>query len=155
MGKRGPKRQPTPIKILKGTYRRDRHGDIDAEPKAKRGMMRVPTWAALSATGKKVWADTLERIPDGIAGKTDVHMLVQYCKAWEQFLIAEKELDGTSRYYTTESGAIRQHPAVKELEASREAIRRIASLFGLSPSDRAGMKVETTQSSGVSTRRRA
>ena len=133
MGKRGPQPKPTAIKLLKGTFRQCRAPKN--EPKPKVIAPGCPTW--LRKEAKAEWKRLVkELLPDGLVTLRDRSILAALCDAWADFHESEKVLQKEGRTFTTEKGYIGQHPAVAMKNNAREQIRKLGSMFGLSPSSR-------------------
>src|SRR5438046_1986941 len=126
MGKRGPRRTPSTLRMLRGTFRKDR-GSAN-EPRPPLGAV-CPKWLAPAA--KKEWqrlAGWLES--EGLLTIADEAAFAGYCAAfarWHRFerLAAKARADvAISQGYAS--------AATKALHQLSQLLAR----FGLSPSDR-------------------
>jgi P27 family predicted phage terminase small subunit len=138
MGKRGPAAKPTALKVLEGTYREDRHG---GGMRAPNGLPLKPAW--LGEIASKVWDECigeLELIP-GLLSPVDGPALATYCHAWQRFHDSQREIDiNGSITCVSEKGGEYMHPAVAIQHKAIELIAKIGAKFGMTPSDRAGLK---------------
>lgn len=83
------KRLPDNVHKLRGTLRKDRHGDPSSKPKLKNQIPRMPTW--LNANGKAEWKRiTKEMKKMGIITNADRTVLAQYCQLYSE-LVADRE----------------------------------------------------------------
>lgn len=144
MGKRGPKPTPKAVKRRRGTYRGDRDGGT---PEPEREKPRRPTW--LGDEAGKLWpAIAAELDAMGVLARVDQTTLALLCQALADYLAARAVVDeaaaeGEVRFCaTTDKGNIIQHPAVGVMNKSWERVVKLAREFGMTPSARAGLKVE-------------
>lgn len=110
----------------------------ERQVKAKPGTPKRPEW--LRDNAKSIWDSTVklvqENMPD-ILSEVDSDALALYCDAWADFLEAVETLRVEGNYRLA-----RRHPASV---MKREAADRIESgmkKLGLSPVDRAALKIE-------------
>lgn len=151
----GRKPIPTALKIARGTYRQDRHGDPDSQP-APDVLTKVPTAPrTLGKVGRKKWKDTAGKlIVLGLLTPVDLDALEIYCAAWDELAICDAELEKTGAYFTADSGYMGQHPVVNRRFKAIDNIRRFMTEFGMTPSSRTSVQVTTPPKSGVRTRTR-
>jgi P27 family predicted phage terminase small subunit len=144
MGLRGPAAKPTAYKVLEGTYREDRHG---GGVRAPDGLPVKPNW--LGETAAMVWDKTIDELRDvpGLLSPMDGPALACYCLAWQELHEADATIAAEGLTCQSEKGATYQHPAVGIRHKAIELIAKIGAKFGMTPSDRAGLKpaVQTTQ----------
>lgn len=155
MGKRGPKRTPTSVKIARGTHRKDRDGDPALEPQPEQ-IAAPPPPAHLGKVGRGKWQDLAPRLARiGLLTEADVEALTLLCEAFEEKATCEAKLTEDGEYYWTESGYCGVHPAVSRLQRTIDRIRKLLAAFGMTPSDRAGLKLQTADTvKKVQTRKR-
>lgn len=138
MGLRGPAAKPTALKVLDGTYREDRHGgDVHAPV----GAPLKPDW--LGDIAARVWDERVEQLMSvpGLLSPLDGPALATYCHAWQRFHDAQKEIEANgSITCVSEKGGEYMHPAVATQHKAIELIAKIGAKFGMTPSDRAGLK---------------
>src|SRR2546421_647039 len=88
MPKGGHNAKPTGLKVLEGTYRRDR---AKREPKPLPVAPACPSW--LDATGRAKWRELkpqLDRL--GLLTEIDGDALAAYCSAWSRYQAALNRL---------------------------------------------------------------
>ncbi len=156
MGKRGPKRAPTAQKIARGTHRKDRDGDPAAEPKPDQIEAPKPP-AHLGQVGRAKWLDLAPRLAKiGLLTENDLEALALLCESFGEKAACEATLQEHGEYTVLENGYIAAHPAIARLDRAIKRIRQLMAAFGMTPSDRAGMKIQTANSTqkAVQTRKR-
>ncbi len=139
---RGRKPKPTRLKVIGGTYRADRHGNVrGAEPMPRRGRPQCPSW--LSGEAKSKWrkiVPELDRL--GLLTVIDGDCLAAYCEAWAEFRSATETLAADGYTVATGNGGVKAHPAVARQRSAWKAMREFASLYGLDPSSRTRLTVQ-------------
>ncbi len=147
VGRRGPKPQPTAIKIARGTEsRRINH----AEPRPPAGLPEPPDWLSPAARAK--WDALVPMLASTrMLTVLDGDVLVQYVTTWEQWRrhldLVQKGLDViVSR---DEGGKLRYTqiaPSATLVRRYGEQLHRIAQQFGMTPSSRSSIRVEDAAS---------
>ena len=140
MGKRGPSPKPTHLKLLEGNPGKrplNMH-----EPKPKPTTPSMPTW--LNPLAKKEWRRISKELAGlGLLTCVDGAALAGYCTAYAAVQNAEKEIqDYGSTTYTTDTGFIRDIPAIARQQKYLALMRNYLSEFGLSPSSRSGIDIK-------------
>jgi len=140
MGKRGPSPKPTHLKLLEGNPGKrpiNKH-----EPKPKPTTPSVPKW--LNPLAKKEWRRiSKELIGLGLLTCVDGAALAGYCTAYAAVQEAENEINRYGRTtYKTDTGFIRDIPAIARQQKYLALMRNYLSEFGLSPSSRSGVNVK-------------
>ena len=138
MGKRGPAPKPTSLKLIQGTYRKDRAAPNEPQPEPG-----VPTCPAhLKGEARREWkriAPVLQSM--GVLTKADRPSLAGYCSAWEDYVESDKILRKEGRFVQSPNGFPMQHPAVNAKAKALTLMKQYLALFGLSPSDRTRVSV--------------
>ena len=146
----GRAKTPTSIKIMRGTFRADRDGDADVAP----GAVEPPIW--LNEKSLKVWHDVVEKLGSipGLVTTVDAMSLGRYCQDWVEYwtLLGVVEIEGHT--VESEAGNLYQHPAVGAKNKAADRLARFESRFGMTPSDRVGLRVDKPPE-GVRSRQRA
>ncbi len=144
MGKRGPRPQPTELKVLHGA-RRDRINTAEPQPAA--GEVVAPE---LSAAAREVWdrlAPDLEA--KGVLTPWDADEFAGFCDAVARRDEAARQLDKHGevirapvfdRNGKPTGQRIVTSPWLSVWKAATDAVLRYGSRFGLSPSDRSQIK---------------
>jgi P27 family predicted phage terminase small subunit len=133
MGARGPKPKPSHIKLMEGTYRKDRVPKNEPRPKAR--APSCPAW--LSAEGKAEWKRQVGELSElGLLSTLDRGALTVVCEAWSDFMEASKLVDKHGRISVTDNGNVIQHPAVGMKNKAAQLYLKACSEFGMTPAAR-------------------
>lgn len=141
MGRRGPKPEPTIIKLAKGNPGKRRINK--AEPKPSTDGIEPPEYLAGKSLEK--WHAIIPQLRDmGVMTVSDVETIARYCTMWEQWL---KYLDQCRRgldvlVIRDESGKVKymqSTPAATMQQKLATSMLRIEQEFGLTPSARTGI----------------
>lgn len=141
MGARGPKTQPTNLRVLFGN--RGHRPINELEPKPPSDKPDPPSW--LKGFALEEWhrlAGTLHAI--GTLTAVDQSMFAIYCEAFGRWRQAVDDLDRIAAMdaqthgivLTTRDGNMIQNPLVGAVNVLRRDVQRLAAEFGLSPSAR-------------------
>lgn len=139
MGKRGPKKQPPPVKLAKGTHRQDRDNALSVNA----DLPKVPSWLSKEAT--VVWHNVvaeLSKLP-GLLESVDGFMLSRYCQDWVDYWAAHAVIEAEGIIAISEKGSMYQHPAVGIKNKANERMAKFEARFCMSPCDRAGVSLST------------
>jgi len=102
-----------------------------AEPRYTAAMPAAPEW--LGEVAKAEWHRVSGPLTAaGVATGVDYAVLVAYCQAWEEFVLATKTLNFEGRYIATNVG----HPALVQQRQSMMQIRSYAQELGMTPASR-------------------
>ncbi len=150
MGRRGPPKQPTELKILKGTYQACRDGPL-AEQVRPGGTPTIPE--GLHDDAKAFWNAVVPGlVAMGVATAVDSFELGEMCKWWERYQRFGKQLDELlDDAGPSAPGAFR---VLANAGNAWERFDRIASKFGLTPADRSKLRVEQPSTSPAVTPRK-
>lgn len=142
MGRRGPQSKTPKAKKLAGNPGKRRispevaaaPAEIPAGP-AISLELRAPDW--LPPAAREEWDRILPLVARrlDVAG-IDLQALVSYCVACAEVQSATQTLEDEGRYFHTEKGDIRRHPAVMVQSAAMGRVRQYLLEFGLSPNAR-------------------
>lgn len=129
----GRKPLPTPLKILRGTDRKDRTNKN--EPKPDLSMPSAPEH--LSRYALMEWGRvTVELYQLGLLTDIDRAALAAYCQCYGRWREAEEELAKTGLTITTTNGNVIQNPIVGIANKSLEMMHKFLVEFGMTPSAR-------------------
>ena len=141
MGKRGPKPQPTAIKLARGTLR-ERRKD---EPQPSADKIVMPKHLGKVARAK--WKELLPLL-DAVRVMTDadVEALARYCDTYEWWLATRAILkkDGCTYPILNDGGEVKyiaQRPEVSIAHKLATQLRQLEQDFGLNPSARSSLSV--------------
>ena len=141
MGKRGPKPQPTAIKLARGTLR-ERRKD---EPQPSADKIVMPSHLDKVAQAK--WAELLPLLEAvRVMTDADVEALARYCDTYEWWLATRAILkkDGCTYPILNDGGEVKyiaQRPEVSIAHKLATQLRQLEQDFGLNPSARSSLSV--------------
>ncbi len=136
MGLRGPAPKATALRVLEGNP-----GKLpinDAEPRPE-GKAKPPEW--LSRRGRREWrtlAPTLEAC--GLLTSADAVPFATLCDAIVNLADATRLVEEQGAVIEDEHGR-RINPALRAQRNYTEVVLKLSQRFGLTPSDRTGIKV--------------
>lgn len=140
MGKRGPRKKPTALKELEGTYRPDRSPKNEAKP--EKIMPARPPAITRDRDARKIWDEYAPRLLRlGLLTELDPSMLEGLCMAYSKAVKADRAIAKHGVVMKTEFG-LKSNPAVQQSRAAWAEFRRFAAEFGMSPSARTSVEVE-------------
>jgi len=144
MGKRGPRPQPTELKLLRGN---PGHRAINkAEPKPAADGVVMPSHLGPVAVEK--WQQVLPLLQAvKVMTKADVEALARYCDTYEWWLATRARLksEGDTYPILNDKGEIKyiaQRPEVSIAHKLAAQMRQLEQDFGLNPSARTGLHVQ-------------
>ena len=153
---RGRKPKPTNIKILEGSFVKNPQRQNKREPDAPDRLPRCPSH--LSAVGKKKWRETLALLKEmGIASAAYSDLLELYADTYSSWRDArEKVLRIGIATVTKVDGnpVIQRNPFETAMHKYRDALMKIESELGLTPSAKSRIHGPEKSGSVVSARRR-
>jgi P27 family predicted phage terminase small subunit len=141
MGQRGPKKTPTKVLELRGSWlakHRKPH-----EPAVQAGIPVRPAY--LDEEERQVWKTLVTRLHKaGLLATIDGEMLGRYCVLRSRWLKALEWVrqHGDSYPIRDQAGHLvtfRVYPQTRQLTALHESLCRIEASFGMSPSARAAL----------------
>lgn len=136
MGKRGPARKPTRLKLIDGE-RKDRINEH--EPVPRDGDLECPP--EVDAAVRKIWDYTLaELIHMGIDAPADRDSLLCYCEAVVAHRKASAVLAKSAVLVKGIHGNMVRNPALQIQRDNAATIRAFAQEFGLTPSARSSIE---------------
>lgn len=138
--KRGPKPKPNALKRLTGNP--GKRPLNDAEPVPQKSAAVAPAW--LTKDAREVWERVAPQLAGlGILTELDEGTLARYCTEWTIWHKARKRVNTLGVMLETTGGNYMQNPAVGVLHSSDKILRAIEAEFGMTPSSRSRVKVET------------
>ena len=139
MGKRGPAPKPTEIRLIEGNP--SRRPINDAAPKPK-GEASAPDY--LSADARDFWLEIVASMPPGIYATADKALLAAFCEAAAQHKAAsiawQRQKAITGKHPVASAG--KPSPYVRVMNEAARTMAMLSGKLGLSPADRAGLKVD-------------
>jgi P27 family predicted phage terminase small subunit len=147
----GRKPKPIAIKILEGNPGKRPINGLAPNPDAS--APKSPRW--MSKEAKREWRRIVPHLARlKLMSDLDVAVLAMYCETYAQYIKAAKFIQEHGQTYTVDrydkegrlyDKTCHKYPEVGIMEACMDNVRKFASLFGLSPSDRARMVVPGAQ----------
>ena len=140
MGRRGPAPTPTGVKLRNGETRPSRVNRMEPLPRA--GAPQMPR--GMDDEAQKVWRRVVREMrgSDVIVG-ADADVLRCYCEAVARYAQAA-ELYARSSPLLRRDGEFVKNPLHQVVRDNADAVRLFARELGLSPSARAGLRVEAS-----------
>ena len=134
-GAGGRPRKPSALKLLTGTFRKDRAPKREPKPKAEKHIPAPPSF--LGRVAKEEWRRvTPELYRLGLLTKVDRASLAGYCQSYARWIECEKVVTEMGVTFMTEKGYVCQRPEVSIAQKERALMRQFANDFGLNPSSR-------------------
>jgi P27 family predicted phage terminase small subunit len=136
----GRKAKPTSQKILEGNP--GKRALNNKEPKPDVAIPECP--GHIKGEARREWDRiTVELHALGILTKIDRAALAAYCTAWGDYVYAETHLLTEDEVIESIKGGKYQNPWVGIKTSAMDRMVRIAAEFGMTPSSRSKIKVET------------
>ena len=141
MGKRGPRPQPTALKVARGNPGKRKINR--REPKPSRDIGDIPEW--LDPGGRECWAEVVPQLDAlGVLTRIDRQALIAYCDTWSRYKAAVDFIrkHGEVIPVLGEDGKLKymhQVPQVAIAAKLQAIILRYQQEFGLTPSSRGGI----------------
>jgi len=144
MGRRGPTPTPTGVKLRQGETRPSRVNRM--EPLPQHGAPQMPR--GMDGEAQKVWRRVLREMrgSDVIVG-ADTDVLRCYCEAVARYVQAA-ELLASSSPLMKRDGDLVKNPLHQIVRNNADLVRLYARELGLSPSARAGLRVQQGPTAG-------
>jgi P27 family predicted phage terminase small subunit len=142
VGRRGPRPEPTSLRLLKGNPGHRKINRKEPKPAPVKGMPKCPAW--MPAAGRQTWKRVVpELMRLGLLSGIDIESLEGYCAQYARALAADRIVKQMGLTLTTSSGFFVQNPAVSVSRLAWQAVRQFAAEFGLTPSARTRLQVGT------------
>ena len=127
------------LKLLKGTYRKDRPLD---EVEMDAGMPDCPRW--VNASGKEYWAETAPMLAEkGLLSPCDLSTFSLHCDSFGLFIDVSERIESIDELITRTPQDFQVQDVLFQIRSKLwTQIIKTSALFGLSIQARAGIKVE-------------
>lgn len=138
MGKRGPAPKPTNLKVIQGTYRKDR--STGAEPVPAPTIPKCPTF--LKGEARREWkriSVELEKLK--LLSEIDRAALAAYCENWAMFVLATKEIRENGITCLSPNGHVMQRPEIAIRNKAMMQMKTFLAEFGMTPASRTRISV--------------
>ena len=144
MGRRGPRPQPTSLKILRGNPGCRPINAAEPKPPAD-GIAMPPHLGEVAAARWRELLPMLQAVR--VMTRADVEALARYCDTYEWWLAVRAKLkaEGDTYPILNDGGQVKyiaQRPEVSIAHKLAQQLRQLEADFGLSPAARVSLKVE-------------
>lgn len=143
MGKRGPPKQPTKLRVLKGNPAK--RPLPEAEPKPKEGEPACPADIRSDPLAWDKWCEVVVLLDDmQMLTVTDASVIAQLCRAHSTMTRTKQAIDreGMTVVNETKFGVtVKRHPLWTEYWSAENLLNKLLGQVGLTPSGRASLKV--------------
>ena len=129
----GRKKKPTELKIIQGTFRKDRANL--REPKVK-GVLSAEPPAHLTDEQKEIWRYALERAPYGLLKPLDLSVMEIWVVAYSLYKDAAIKVRESGQVVRSPSGYPIVNPYLGNLNKQSVIMLKAASEMGFTPSSR-------------------
>lgn len=130
---RGRKQKPVSLKIVEGTFRKDRFNE--AQPMPDMGRPDMPS--DLSKSGRVYWDDFASMLEDmGVLTKADGAALAMLCELKAVFQQATDEIEAHGLMVENGAGGMKANPAVGMRNTIGKNLQSLLSEFGMTPASR-------------------
>jgi P27 family predicted phage terminase small subunit len=167
MGRRGPPKKPTELRVLQGCNGHIPLNKDEPKPKAVQGV-KAPLF--LTKGGKKIWkreAPKIEKL--GLLSEIDLNAFARYCDLMDKWLRVKSKIDRLDDFYypiyfdqTDEEKAAKKEPRIKYFATYPEVslyntlatqLNRLEREFGLTPAARSAISLKPTTEQKEKTRK--
>ncbi len=130
----GRKKKPTNLKMLEGTFRKDRQNKNEPIPENK-----IPVAPEhLSEEGLNEWRRITPILFDlGLLSDLDMATLAMYCQVWGRVVKYEKIIEKEGELLITEKGNTILSPNMWVVNKAMEQCHKYLTEFGMTPASRA------------------
>lgn len=144
MGRRGPAPAPNAVKVRNGETRPSRVNRM--EPLPRLGVPQMPR--GMDEGAQKVWRRVLREMRgSAVILRADADVLRCYCEAVSRYQQAA-ELYARSSPLVTRDRELVKNPLHQVVRDNADAVRLFARELGLSPSARAGLRMQQGPTAG-------
>jgi len=138
---KGRKTIPSKIIELRGGTTHTHRPPRNDEPEPPERMPSCPRH--LDKEARKEWRRTAKILKQiGLLTELDRAVLTGYCQSWSEYVSATLEAQRMGSVYKKSDGTPGINPYVRLAREAYDRMMKAAVLLGLSPSSRAGLKVE-------------
>jgi len=140
MGKRGPGKEPTKLRLLKGNPGKRALPRNEPEPPP---LPTINPPEYLSQAGRVVWERNAPvLIALNILTQADADTFATLCEALAEHHEATKKIEDEGFTTRSDKGNLLQSPWVGIRHRAADVIAKYASRFGMTPSDRVALAIE-------------
>jgi P27 family predicted phage terminase small subunit len=136
----GRPRKPTHLKVLQGTFRKDRAPKREPKPKVGAKPPTPPSY--LGALARAEWRRLAPRLHKlGLLTEVDRSKFAMYSQAYARWQEAEKVITEQGMTFMTEKGYVVQRPEVAIALKQCKMAKELGGEFGLDPAARSRIDV--------------
>ena len=147
MGKPGPRPQPTAKKKLRGNPGRRPLPKREPKPRVPKGIPTAPRH--LDKAAQKEWRRMAKELyPTGVMTVVDRTALEAYCSEYSKWVFASGQIQKHGMLIKAQSGFPMQSPYLTIANKAQGEMRKWLVEFGMTPSSRAGLKVDKVKPKG-------
>lgn len=137
----GRKKKPVELKMLEGTYRKDR--DNLSAPKVTGDLVSPPTY--FSDEQSEVWKYAIENAPKGLLKKLDISVLEIWVTAYVTYRESYAKVQEMGQVMTSPSGYPIVNPYLSNMNKQAMIMLKASSELGFSPTSRSKVSVEQAE----------
>jgi P27 family predicted phage terminase small subunit len=138
MGKRGPAKTPTKMRVLRGERRPSQINYLEPKPEV---MDAFDAPEDISQTARSVWRETVAALkPTGVLTIADIETLRHYCEAVARYRQASDSLNKSGLLVRGRKGDAVKNPLNQIVRDNADLVRAYARELGLTPSSRASLR---------------
>ena len=136
IGKSGPKKKPTALKVLQGTARHEDNNRNEVKPKPV-----IPVYSdAITQKAKHKYNKVAERLEKlGIISELDGDQLSIYCQCWIEWENLTEMIREDGMFVSGQNGSKVKNPMLQVRRDICSELRGLAAQFGFTPSSRTGI----------------
>lgn len=134
----GRKKKPTELKIIEGTYRKDR--DNPLAPKVTGDLVSPPSY--FSEAQSEVWKYAIENAPKGLLKKLDISILEIWVTAYVTYRESYAMVQEMGQVVTSPSGYPIVNPYLSNMNKQASIMMKAASELGFTPTSRSKVSIE-------------
>jgi len=128
----GRKRKPTALKVLEGTFRKDR-ANLN-EPKPAGDLLKAP--AHFNKKQQAVWDYAIDNAPKGLLKKIDLSTLEIWCVACVFYREAADAVEKHGQVCVAPSGYQQTNPYMTNMNRQAQVMLKAAAEMGFTPASR-------------------
>src|SRR4051812_12160889 len=140
MGRRGPAAKPVAVHIAEGTYRADRHGELDEQPMPDTLIPLPPPH--LNDVARAEWDRVAPLLKEmGTIALIDMATLAGYCVNFARWVEAELAVAEQGVIVRSPNGYPVQNPFLSVANRAAREMKAFGEQFGASPASRARLTI--------------
>ncbi len=138
MGKRGPAKTPTKVRLLRGERRPSQINYLEPKPTV---LEALDPPEDISALARDIWRETVLSLkPTGVLTSADTESLRHYSEAVARYRQASSALERSGLLTRGRKGEVVKNPLNQIVRDNADLVRAYARELGLTPSARASLR---------------